>query len=67
MIARPLVARLADGAGHTFRHVDGRDPNVVFSCGALIQAGNLILPFAMADTATTFAEFPLQGLLAAMS
>ena len=45
---------------------DGYVPNVVYSCGALVHAGNLILPFAVADTATTFAAVNLSTLLAAM-
>lgn len=46
---------------------EGYVPNVVYSCGALVHADNLILPFAVADTATTFARVPVQELLAAMS
>ena len=41
-------------------------PHVVYSCGALVHAGNLILPFAVADSATTFAAVNLSTLLAAM-
>lgn len=46
---------------------EGYVPNVVYSCGGMAHAGNLILPYAMSDTATTFAVMPLRGLLAAMS
>ena len=46
---------------------DGYVPNVVYSCGALVHGANLILPFAVADTATTFAVVPLPSLLAAMA
>jgi predicted GH43/DUF377 family glycosyl hydrolase len=28
---------------------DGYVPNVVYSCGALVHAGRLILPYAMSD------------------
>lgn len=45
---------------------EGYVPNVVYSCGALVHAGNLILPFAVADVATTFAVAPVAALLAAM-
>jgi predicted GH43/DUF377 family glycosyl hydrolase len=45
---------------------DGYVPHVVYSCGALVHAGNLILPFAVADSATTFASVNLRTLLAAM-
>ncbi len=46
---------------------DGYVPNMVYSCGALAHAGHLILPFAVADSATTFAAVELRALLAAMS
>ena len=45
----------------------GYVPNVVYSCGGMAHAGNLILPYAMSDSATSFAVAPLRGLLAAMS
>lgn len=46
---------------------DGYVPNVVYSCGALVHQGNLILPFAVSDVATGFAVAPVRELLAAMS
>ena len=46
---------------------EGYVPNVVYSCGALVHAGRLLLPYAMSDTATGFATIPLDRLLAAMS
>ncbi len=46
---------------------EGYVPNAVYSCGAMAHAGNLVLPYAMSDTATTFAVVPLHSLLAAMS
>ncbi len=49
------------------RERDGYVPNVVYSCGAMAHAGNLVLPYAMSDIATTFATVPLRDLLAAMS
>lgn len=42
---------------------EGYVPNVVYSCGALVHAGILILPYAMSDEATSFATVPLQELL----
>jgi len=45
----------------------GYVPNVVYSCGGMAHSGNLILPYAMSDHATSFAVAPLRGLLAAMS
>jgi len=46
---------------------EGYVPNVVYSCGSMAHAGNLILPYAMSDSATSFAVVPLRSLLAAMS
>jgi predicted GH43/DUF377 family glycosyl hydrolase len=45
---------------------EGYVPNVVYSCGAVIHNGQLIIPYAMADYATTFATVPLQQVLDAM-
>jgi predicted GH43/DUF377 family glycosyl hydrolase len=45
---------------------EGYVPNVVYSCGSLVHAGHLILPYAMSDTASSFATMPLADLLAAM-
>lgn len=45
---------------------EGYVPNVVYSCGALIHNGQLILPYGMADHATGFARVGLLPLLAAM-
>ncbi|HEY1477775.1 MAG TPA: glycoside hydrolase family 130 protein [Chthoniobacterales bacterium] len=41
---------------------DGYVPNVVYSCGALVHAGRLILPYAMSDQCTSFATVPLEEL-----
>lgn len=45
---------------------EGYVPNVVYTCGALVHNGTLILPYAMSDSATSFATVPLADLLAAM-
>jgi predicted GH43/DUF377 family glycosyl hydrolase len=42
---------------------EGYVPNVVYSCGGLIHAGQLIIPYAMSDYASTFATVPLDQLL----
>jgi predicted GH43/DUF377 family glycosyl hydrolase len=42
---------------------EGYVPNVVYSCGALVHSGVLILPYAMSDTASSFATVPLKELL----
>jgi predicted GH43/DUF377 family glycosyl hydrolase len=44
----------------------GYVPNVVYTCGALVHNGELIVPYAMADHATGFATVPLDQVLAAM-
>jgi predicted GH43/DUF377 family glycosyl hydrolase len=45
---------------------EGYVPNVVYTCGALVHHGILILPYAVSDTATRFASLPLEELLAAL-
>ena len=42
---------------------NGYVPNVVYSCGGLIHAGQLLLPYAMSDSACRFALVPLKPLL----
>ena len=44
----------------------GYVPNVVYTCGALLHNGELIIPYGMADHATGFATAPLDEVLAAM-
>ena len=43
---------------------DGYVPNVVYSCGAMVHAGRLYIPYAMSDLATSFASVELDSLLA---
>lgn len=45
---------------------EGYVPNVVYTCGALLHGRELIIPYAMSDSATSFATVPLDDLLAAM-
>jgi predicted GH43/DUF377 family glycosyl hydrolase len=45
---------------------EGYVPNVVYSCGSLVHAGHLILPYAMSDSASSFATVPLADLLREM-
>jgi len=45
---------------------EGYVPNVVYTCGALLHGRELIIPYAMSDSATTFATLPLDDVLAAM-
>jgi predicted GH43/DUF377 family glycosyl hydrolase len=44
----------------------GYVPNVTYSCGALLHGRTLILPYAVADSFTTFATMPVDQLMAAM-
>jgi predicted GH43/DUF377 family glycosyl hydrolase len=45
---------------------EGYVPNVVYSCGSLLNNGRLIIPYGTSDHATTFATVPLDEVLAAM-
>jgi predicted GH43/DUF377 family glycosyl hydrolase len=45
---------------------EGYVPNVVYTCGALPHGRELIIPYAMSDSATSFATVALDELLAAM-
>jgi predicted GH43/DUF377 family glycosyl hydrolase len=45
---------------------EGYVPNVVYTCGALVHRGELIIPYGLADHATGFATVPLAEVLAAM-
>lgn len=45
---------------------DGYVPNVVYSCGALVHADTLVLPYGISDAAIGFATVPLPELLAAL-
>jgi predicted GH43/DUF377 family glycosyl hydrolase len=42
---------------------EGYVPNVVYSCGALIHNDQLLIPYAMSDSATTFARVSVSELL----
>lgn len=45
---------------------EGYVPNVVYSCGALPHGGDLVIPYAMSDYASTFATVPIDDVLNAM-
>lgn len=45
----------------------GYVPNIAYTCGAMVHGRTLILPYALADSFTTFATVPLDRLLAAMA
>jgi len=45
---------------------EGYVPNVLYTCGALVHNGELIIPYGLADHATGFATVPLAEVLSAM-
>ncbi len=45
----------------------GYVPNVVYSCGATVHAGRLVIPYSMSDYASSFATIPLADVLAALA
>ncbi len=45
---------------------EGYVPNVVYSCGSMIHEGNLILPYAMSDSASTFATINIEEIISEM-
>jgi predicted GH43/DUF377 family glycosyl hydrolase len=56
---RPLLTPLPE-------EQDGYVPNVVYSCGALLHEGTLMVPFGIADAAVGFATVALDDLLGSM-
>ena len=46
---------------------EGYVPNVVYTCGALVHNGELVMPYGMADHSTGFATVPLHDVLGAMN
>jgi predicted GH43/DUF377 family glycosyl hydrolase len=59
-LAEPLLCPSADER-------EGYVPNVVYTCGALLHEGVLIMPYGLADHATGFATIAVAEVLAAMS
>ena len=59
-LAQPLLSPAAD-------EQDGYVPNVVYSCGALVHADTLVLPYGISDGAIGIATVPLPELLAALN
>lgn len=58
-LRRPLLQPTADER-------DGYVPNVVYSCGALVHAGVLVLPYGISDCAIGIATAPLADVLSAL-
>jgi predicted GH43/DUF377 family glycosyl hydrolase len=46
---------------------NGYVPNVVYTCGALVHAGKLILPYGLSDTSTTISTVDLAELITALN
>jgi predicted GH43/DUF377 family glycosyl hydrolase len=46
---------------------EGYVPNVLYSCGSLIHAGTLWLPYGASDARVGFATVPVDALIAAMT
>ena len=46
---------------------NGYVPNIVYSCGALVHADTLVLPYGIGDAAIGFATVPLPELLASLT
>lgn len=57
--AEPLLSPTADER-------EGYVPNVVYTCGALLHAGFVIIPYAVSDSACRFARVRLEELLASL-
>jgi predicted GH43/DUF377 family glycosyl hydrolase len=55
-LRQPLLSPAADER-------NGYVPNVVYSCGALVHAETLVLPYGIADAAIGVATVPLPELL----
>ncbi|MCU1380844.1 MAG: glycosidase, -protein [Acidimicrobiales bacterium] len=58
-LAEPLLSPSPD-------EQDGYVPNVVYSCGALVHAGTLVVPYGIGDAAIGMATVPLPDLLSAL-
>lgn len=63
VLARITVPLIQPSEAERYGYV----PNVVYSCGALVHGRMLLLPYAIADNATTFATVGLDSLIAAMT
>jgi predicted GH43/DUF377 family glycosyl hydrolase len=56
-LRQPLLSPAAD-------EQDGYVPNVVYSCGAWVHAGTLVIPYGIGDAAIGIATVPLRELVA---
>jgi len=58
-LEQPLLAPMANER-------EGYVPNVIYSCGGLLHGKTLVIPYAMADYASTFAIVDIDELLSEM-
>ena len=58
-LPRPLLTPRPD-------EQDGYVPSVVYSCGSIVHAGNLVLPFGIGDSSIGFATAPVDRVLGEM-
>lgn len=63
LLARTTQPLLRPSPEERFGYV----PNIAYSCGAIVHDRNLLLPYALADSFTTFVTVPIDTLLAAMA
>ncbi|PRC60666.1 glycosidase, partial [Mycobacterium sp. ITM-2017-0098] len=56
-LRRPLLTPSSD-------EQNGYVPNVVYSCGALVHADTLVIPYGICDSAIGIATVPLHDLVA---
>ena len=61
-----VLVLYAGSPGTSADERDGYVPNVVYSCGALVHADTLVLPYGIGDAAIGIATVPLPELLAAL-
>jgi predicted GH43/DUF377 family glycosyl hydrolase len=59
-LKEPLLSAVADER-------EGYVPNVVYSCGSMIHADHLILPYGYADVGASIATLPLADLLSRLT
>ncbi len=59
-LREPLLSPAAD-------EQDGYVPNVVYSCGAMVHAGFLVIPYGIGDAAIRFATVPLDALIGVLT
>jgi predicted GH43/DUF377 family glycosyl hydrolase len=63
LLARTTQPLLRPSPEERFGYV----PNIAYSCGAVVHNRTLMLPYALADSFTSFAMVPIDTLLAAMA